>query len=69
MNGDVHPGRKIKHYNNMEKERSGEIALALLKYQIAHEGMRLGPETKRELVLWPNSLKFPSMSLKNSARN
>jgi len=44
----------------MEKGRRGEIALALLKYQIAHEGIRLGPDTKRELG---NTAKFTKISI------
>ena len=33
----------------MDKTRKGEIALAMMKYKWSIEGIKIGPESKREL--------------------
>ena len=33
----------------MDERRKGEIALALVKHHLSREGIRLGPDMKREL--------------------
>lgn len=48
----------------MDEKRKGEIALALLKYKIGREGIRLTPDTKRELGNVAKTIGIPLEELK-----
>jgi len=48
----------------MDEKRKGEIALALLKYRIGREGIRLTPDIKRELGNVAKATGIPQDELK-----
>lgn len=52
----------------MDEKRKGEIALALLKYRIGREGIRLTPNTKRELGNTAKETGIPQDELKEFGR-
>ena len=52
----------------MDEKRKGEIALALLKYRIGREGIRLTPDFKRELGNVANAIGIPQDELKEFGR-
>ena len=47
----------------MEKERMGEIALALLRYYIRTEGYRVPPQIKRQLENLSRAIRIPQNEL------
>ena len=48
----------------MEKERMGEIALALLRYYVRTEGYRVHPQLKRQLGNVAKATEIPQDELK-----
>ncbi len=52
----------------MDEKRKGEIALILLKYRLNREGMRLGPDMKRELGNIAKTTNIPLSELKEFGR-
>ena len=52
----------------MNERRKGEIALALLKYRVGREGIRLTPDIKRELGNVAKATGIPQDELKEFGR-
>jgi len=52
----------------MDEKRKGEIALALLKYRMGREGIRLTPDIKRELGNVVKETGIPQNELKEFGR-
>ena len=48
----------------MDERRKGEIALAVLKYRLNREGIRLSPDMKRELGNIAKATEIPLDELK-----
>jgi hypothetical protein len=52
----------------MDEKRKGEIALALLKYRMGREGIRLTPDIKRDLGNIAKKTGIPQNELKEFAK-
>jgi len=53
-----------KEVRKMDEKRKGEIALALLKYRMGREGIRLTPDMKRDLGNVAKETGIPQDELK-----
>ena len=52
----------------MDPKRKGEIALAILKHRIGHEGIQLNPNSRRRLGNIARATGIPLVELKEFAR-
>ena len=52
----------------MDEKKKGEIALALLKYRMGREGIRLTPDLKRDLGNVAKETGIPQGELKEFAK-
>jgi len=66
----LYKGRlNLTKLKNMDEKRKGEIAFILLKYQLSREGIRLGPDMKRELGNIAKATDIPLSELKEFGRD
>ena len=61
---DIFESVSISKIEKMEKKKQYEIALALLKYRLVREGIRLGPDMKRDLGNISEATGIPLYELK-----